>query len=55
VERELPHLPSGGYDELVDTDGRTRPISGPLWSHLARLGMGALDVGVEVTRTDGPG
>jgi uncharacterized circularly permuted ATP-grasp superfamily protein len=43
VERELPYLPSGGYDELVDADGRPRPIAGPLWSHLTRLGIGALD------------
>ena len=43
VEWELPYLPSGGYDELVDADGRPRPIAGPLWSHLARLGIDALD------------
>jgi uncharacterized circularly permuted ATP-grasp superfamily protein len=43
VEWELPYLPAPGYDELVDADGRPRPIAGPLWSHLERLGIGALD------------
>ncbi len=43
MERELAYLPARGYDELVDADGRPRPIAGPLWAHLARLGKDALD------------
>jgi uncharacterized circularly permuted ATP-grasp superfamily protein len=43
MEWELAYLPARGYDELVDADGRPRPIAGPLWGHLARLGKDALD------------
>jgi uncharacterized circularly permuted ATP-grasp superfamily protein len=43
VKWEPPYVPAGGYDELVDAEGRPRPIAEPLWDHLAQLGPGALD------------
>ncbi len=39
----LCYLPSAGYDELVEPDGRPRPVAEALWRLLTRLGP----VGVE--------
>ncbi len=39
---EIRYLPVGSYDELVDHDGRPRPLAAPLWRHLSALGTTAL-------------
>jgi uncharacterized circularly permuted ATP-grasp superfamily protein len=41
VEGGDAYLPSS-YDELVDLEGRPRPIAAPLWDHLTRLGLQGL-------------
>jgi uncharacterized circularly permuted ATP-grasp superfamily protein len=31
------------YDELIEVDGRPRAVAQPLWRHLSRLGLGAVE------------
>jgi len=40
---DISYLPSDSYDELVEPDGRPRPIAAALWRHLNDLGMGPLE------------
>ncbi len=39
----LWYLPSSGYDELVEPDGRPRPATEALWRHLTRLGPAGIE------------
>ena len=42
VTTEPPYRVGTGYDEIIGTDGRPRPMAEALWHHLTRLGTEAL-------------
>ena len=39
----LGYVPSAGYDELVELDGRPRPVAQALWRQLVRLGPAGIE------------